>query len=151
MSQFDTAVAFNAAATGLVQRGITSNTSQSINSGATFDLDITINKSTYKYGRILIRRQSGVILPQHFCIIWCNSTTAKGQSFSNAGSSGYLVAYSMAQGDSYLSHQMFSSASDGVRVENAYITSTTLRITFYNAAGVSKTLNAYVDWEVWEG
>lgn len=147
--QFDNTATFNSAVNGLTQRGITSNTSQSISSGFTYDLNITLADSNNKFARILIRRQTGVLLPREFCVIWCTNATSLGHSI--AFSTTYNVSYSMAQGDSYLSQQIFSSASSGIRVHDAYITSNTLRIVFFNGDGLSRTLNAYIDWEVWKG
>ena len=150
MSSFITAVDFEGAATGLKQHGITSDVSTTITAGNTYNMDITLNKTTYKYARIMIRRQTNTLLSREYCVIWCFNEASKGNSISN--NLTYAVSYSMAQNDSYLSQQMFSSVANSyIRVADAYITSSTLRITFFNADGSTRTLNAYVDWEVSEG
>lgn len=146
--QFDNTALFNGAVNGMVLRGITSNTSQSISSAGTYDLTISLG-DTYEYGRVLVRRQNGVLLPREFCVIWCKNAASEANSISN--NTTYLVAYSMAQTDDYLSQQMFSSASSGIRVADCYLSGTNLIVSFYNADGLSRTLNAYVDYEVWKG
>lgn len=147
---FNNTATFNAAITQNNQSGITSDVSTTITAGNTFDLTISLSDAYFKYGRILIRRQSGVLLPRDFCIIWCKNATSIGYSESFASNTTYIVSYSMAQGDSYLSHQVYSSAVSGIRVQDAYISGTSLIISFYNADGLTRTLNAYVDWSVWK-
>lgn len=128
------------------------NTSQSIASLSTYNLDITLPHSNFQFARIMIMgirqlfgntnnaRESAEIHATR------DSSEALSHSVRDAEAvfRVYTASYSKNAGAGYLSHKIFDNVSSPanryIGVKDAYITGSTLRIVFENFTASARTL-----------
>jgi len=128
------------------------NTSQVISGLSTYNLDITLPDSNFQHARIMLmgaRHLFGNVnnmAESAELFASRDPSEAMGHSVNDAQAIWrvYTATYAKVAGDSYLTHKIFDSntgaSNQYICVQNAYITGSTLRIVFYNAAAISKTL-----------
>lgn len=124
-----------------------SNTTQSLPTGTTWDLDVTLPVSTLKVARVqamgpnVSGAGSGSVWREHSAVhVTTSSSEAMGHSVTTPGfKRSYCATYAKSQGSARLSHKVFSSSRQ-ISLQDAWITGSTLRLRFRNHAGGSSTL-----------
>lgn len=127
------------------------NTTQSLPPGTTYDLDLTLPHSNFKFAKIIIMGAWSPPGPAwRECAqvtVTTDSAEAIGTSIRDAGSfkKSYAATYSKQNGAANLSHKIFDSAVGSysqryIALKDAWITGTTLRLRFQNYFGDSATL-----------
>lgn len=118
------------------------NITQTINAGESFQMTISLTDTFYKRGVLILKRQILVPDDGHVTIVHFSNVQSKGVSITN---STYLVGYDMANGDSYLSHQLYSTAGSSVALTECWIDGGLLKLTFTNYGIIQRTLSVFVN------
>ncbi len=130
---------------------ISSTGTQSLPPGTTYDLDIDLGRTGYTYGRVYLegpRTMSGSGVLWQECaevVVTTDSADARSHSVRDSNfKKVYAGHYSKPQGDAWLSHKIFDSATGltqrYIALLDAWITGSTLRLRFHNYFGGSAFL-----------
>jgi hypothetical protein len=127
------------------------NITQSLPPGTTYNLDIALSRSDYQFARTMLqgaRQLFGTAVEREGAEILATRdiSEAIAHSIKDSGLAYrvYAVTYAKQVGDLYLTHAIFDSntaiSAEYILLQDAYITGSTLRLTFKNIFGGSATL-----------